>query len=82
MDPISLLVFEVDIATLHGEEVPRSQAAFRVLWCEEASEEWTIFCEFNLFEAGEGDLDGYNFDIVIGLACISKDVETVVQRHP
>ena len=63
------------------EEALISQAAFRVLWCEEASEEWTSFCKFNLFEAWKGDLDGYNFDIVIGLACIPKGVGTVVQCH-
>jgi hypothetical protein len=82
MDPVSVLVFDVDIATFHGKEASRGQGAFRFLWFEEASEEWTSFCEFNPFEAGKGNLDGHNFDIVIGLACIPKSVGIVVQCHP
>jgi hypothetical protein len=41
MDPVSVLVFDVDIATFHGKEASRGQGAFRFLWFEEASEEWT-----------------------------------------
>lgn len=75
VDPVSVLVFEVDVAVLHGDKSPEGEAtSFKVKWfpCHTPVEEkWSDFCRKNL------DMKNHphDYDVVIGPICIRRGDE-------
>lgn len=68
-DPVSVLVFEIDVKVLHGEKLPLDAIhPFTCKWFQDAEDEdseWQDFCKKNFTRTRPP----HNYDIVIGPIC-------------
>ncbi|MCO5578088.1 hypothetical protein L7F22_031926 [Adiantum nelumboides] len=74
VDPVSVLVFEVDVAVLHGEKLPIGESSeFKCKWFPGDTparlKAWSDFCAANL----STEVLPHTYDVVIGPICYRLD---------